>query len=63
MISYVANLIHSVFKPAVAALAISLGIAIISFDSSNGAQSTVSLGALGCDGLLKMACVVVDGLR
>ena len=56
------EIIQAIFRPAVAALAISLALATMTVESSQYRVKgdTISLSQLGCGGLLKPVCDFVS---
>ncbi len=60
MTTFFTSVIESVFRPSMAALAISTAVAIVSLDTSSHSvsQRTIDLSVLGCGGLLNAVCSV-----
>jgi hypothetical protein len=60
MTTFLMDIVQSVFKPSVAALSISVAVAIVSLENTPNSvrQDTVNLSALGCSGLLKPICSI-----
>ena len=56
--TFIADIIQSVFRPSLAALAISVAIAIVSIENSpyTVENTKVNLNELGCSGLLHPVC-------
>lgn len=54
------DMVQSLFRPSVAALAISLATAIVTIDNSQHTVNlnTVDLASLGCGGLLGPVCAI-----
>jgi len=58
MTSFIINIVSSVFRPAVAAMAIAAALAVVSVDN-NGltvSNSVIDIRDLGCGGFLKPIC-------
>jgi len=58
MTSFIVDIVSSVFRPAMAALAIAAALAVVSVDN-NGltvSNSVIDISELGCSGLLKPIC-------
>ena len=60
MTTFFTSIVESVFRPSMAALAISTAVAIVSLDTSahSVSQRTIDLGQLGCSGLLSAVCSI-----
>jgi hypothetical protein len=58
MTSFLFDLVSSVFRPAIAALAIAAALAIVSVDNNalTVSNSVVDISELGCSGMLKPIC-------
>lgn len=60
MTTFFTSIVDAVFRPSMAALAISTAIAIVSLDTSphSVSQRTIDLSQLGCSGLLNAVCSI-----
>ena len=60
MTTFFTSIVDSVFRPSMAALAISCAVAIVGMDTSAHSVKgkTINIGVLGCGGLLKPVCSI-----
>jgi len=58
MTTLLMNIVQATFKPSFVALTLSMGVAIVSLDTNQHrvSQDKISLGSLGCQGVLSPIC-------